>query len=375
MAVVDVAVLVGPACERWVTLPPGRHSVGRASSTSIRVDDPAVELHHGVLDVGADGSVTFTQLTGVFPAIVDGVPCGNAHRVEPPSAVTLGASRLAIRHHEEPRPPRPTAVVGGSIVAVDHDPWHSVVRRGPRPVDEPPREPLDVPEPPGAHRAPPLTSLVGAGVAAAGAGLLAVLFGQLLFAVFAAVGAVAAVATWAVGALVARRDRRHAEASYRAAQCMFEQGLRDAHADAERRHRAVHHDVVEALEVIHGDGAGVWARRCGPSEVMWATIGRGTCRWTPPIAADQRHRLGADLLVSLDHCERLVDVAVPLALDTSSVVAFHGVSSRTAALTRSVIVQLAATYGPADWQLQVVTERPGSLGVDELAPHAAAVTA
>ena len=262
------------------------------------------------------------------------------------------------------------ALAGGSIVAVDRDPWRSIVRRGPWPADEPPGEPLDVPEPPGTHRVPPLTSLVGAGVAAAGAGLLAAVLGQLLFAVFAAVGAVAAVATWAVGALVARRDRRRAEASYRAALREFEESLRDAHADAERRHRSAHSDVVEALEVIHGDGAGVWSRRCGPSEVLWATIGRGTCRWTPPIAADTRHRLGADLLVSLDHCERLVDVAVPLALESSGVVAFHGDPARTTALARSVIVQLAATYGPADWQLQVVTSDPDRWGWTSWLPHA-----
>ena len=251
------------------------------------------------------------------------------------------------------------ALAGGSIVAADRDPWRSVVRRGPSPADEPPGEPLDVPEPPGTHRAPPLTSLVGAGVAAAGAGLLAAVLGQLLFAVFAAVGAVAAVATWAVGALVARRDRRRAEASYRAALRRVRGGVarcaRRCRAQAPMPH---HRDVVDALEVIHGDGAGVWSRRCGPSEALWVTIGRGTCRWVPPIAADTRRHLGAELLVSLDQCERLVDVAVPLALESSGVVAFHGDPARTAALARSVIVQLAATYGPADWQLQVVTSDP-----------------
>jgi S-DNA-T family DNA segregation ATPase FtsK/SpoIIIE len=366
-AVVDIAVLAGPACTGWVTLGAGRHSVGRSVSAAIRVEDPSVELHHGVFDVGTDGSVTFAQLTGAVPATVDGVPCGRVHRVDAGSLVSLGVSRLAIRNHQPAA--GPTSLVGGSIVALDRDPWRSVVRRGPAAPDQPFGEQLEVPQAPGTHRAPPLTSLVGAGVAAAGAGLLAAVLGQLLFAVFAGVGAVAAVATWAVGALVARRDRRRANAAHHTERQVFESALSDAHADAERRHRSQHRDVVDALEAVHGS-AGVWSRRCGPSDALWATVGRGTCRWTPPIADDTGGRLDADLLVSLEQCERLVDVAVPLALESSSVVAFSGVPVHVAALARSVIVQLAATYGPADWQLQVITSEPGRWDWTSWLPHA-----
>lgn len=365
---VVVAVLGGPACERWSPLPPGRHSVGRAAAATVRVDDPAVELHHGVLDVEPDGTVTFTQLTGAFPATVDGVPCSGAHPLAPTCILSIGASRLVIRHGAGES--RPSGQVGGSIVAIDRDPWRRVVRRGPSARSAVIAESLAVPEPPGAHRAPPLTSLVGAGVAAAGAGLLAAVLGQLLFAVFAAVGAVASVATWAAGALVARRDRRRGEASHRAAIAAFEQALIDAHTDAEARHRSRHRDVVDALEVIHGDGGGVWSRRCAPSDVLWTTIGRGTCRWSPPIDDEERGRLDAELLVSLERCERLADVAVPLALEPGSVVALHGLPARTVALARSVIVQLAASYGPADWQLQVVTSDPARWSWTTWLPHA-----
>ena len=354
---VEVAVAVGPACERWVTLPPGRHSVGRSASAAIRIDDPAVELHHGVLDVDADGSAAFTQLTGAFPATVDGMPCHPGHLVGPDGAVSLGSSRLLIGRLVDPVRMRP--VGGGSVVRADRDPWRDVVRRGPPAPGEPIIETLDVPEPPTEHRAPPLTSLVGAGIAAAGAGLLAAVLGQMLFAVFAAVGASASVATWAVGALVARRDRRRAITKHRDASAAFEQSLLVAHRDAELAHRCRHHSVVDALDATHGDGSRLWSRRCGPADVLWTTVGRGTCRWAPPIAPDARGRLHADLVVALDRCERLDDVAVPLGLEPSSVVAFHGSVQITAALCRSVIVQLAATYGPADWELQVITNDPG----------------
>ena len=360
---VDVAVLVGPSCERWVRLGPGRHSVGRAPSASVRVDDPAVELHHAVLDVGTDGAVAFTQLTGAFPASVDGGPCEPGHRLDIGCSISLGASRLAIGRAEVRNGAiSGTSPVSGSIVAAQGDPWRNVVRRGPAPPIEVQRPVLEVPEPPSAHRAPPLTSLVGAGVAAAGAGVFAAVLGQMLFAVFAAVGAIASVSTWAVGAAVARRDRRRADAAHRASLATFEVSLREAHADAECRHRAQHHDLVDALDVVHGDGGGVWSRRCGPAGVLWSTIGRGTCRWAPPIQPDSRRRLAADLLVAVERSERLVDVAVPLALDPGGVVALRGPSTTTAALARSVIVQLAAHYGPADWELQLVTDSPQRWG-------------
>ena len=368
---VDVAVLVGPACGRWVSLAPGRHSVGRAPSASVLVADPGVEHHHGVLDVGADGSVRFTQLTGAFPATVDGTACVPSHLLAAGCSLSLGASRLVVgRDGRRGSPTRSTALIVGSIGGVDRDPWRSVVRRGPPPADDPAGAVLEVPEPPGAHRGPPLTSLIGAGVAAAAAGLLAAVLGQMLFAAFAAVGAVASVATWAAGALIARRDRRRADATYRASLATFERRLLDAHVEAEHRHRARHRDVVDALDVVHGGGAGIWSHRCAPTGALWSTIGRGTCRWAPPVSADTRSRLDAELLVTLERSERLVDVAVPLALEPGSVVAFRGQPTSTAALTRSVIVQLAAAYGPADWELRVISNDPERWRWASWLPHA-----
>ncbi len=348
---VRIAVSVGPGCAPSITLPPGRHTLGRAATAAIRVDDPAVELHHGIVDVAADGAVTFTQLTGTFPATVDGDPCRPGHLIA--GRLTIGNSQVVLRPSVE-ADLAPT----GSIVPAECDPWRSTVRRGPVAPGDKPADPHEVPEPPTEHRAPPLTTLVGAGIAALGAGVLAGVLGQLLFAMFAAVGAVASLATWAVGALVARRDRRRADTAHRRAVADFEQTLRAAHVAAHRDHRARHRCIVDALDQIHGDGGSVWSRRCGRDDALSVTIGRGTCRWSPPIATDDRRRLSAELLVALDRCERLADVAVPLALEPSSIMAMSGAPTVVAGLCRSIIVQLAADYGPADWELQVITNDP-----------------
>ncbi len=76
---------------------------------------------------------------------------------------------------------------------------------------------------------PPATALVGAGVAALGAVVLAVVLGQAMFAVIALVGALASFATWVVGVVGVARRRARARRSARAADAHFEQRLRDHH--------------------------------------------------------------------------------------------------------------------------------------------------
>ncbi len=360
---VDVAIDVGPACERWTTLTPGRYTIGRATTATLRIDDPAVELHHGLLDIAADGTVAFTQLTGAFPATSSGSPCRSAHPID--GTLSIGSSRLVVGRSEAAA----TATATGSIAPAERDPWRRVVRRGPIAADDAAAVALEVPAPPAVHRAPPLTTLVGAGVAAIGAGVLAAVLGQMLFAVFAAVGAIASLVTWAVGAVIARRDRRRADADHRRAIVEFEHALGRARSAAERQHRTRHRSVVDALERIHDHVGGVWAQRCRNDDPLWVTVGRGTSRWDPPIPADDRRRLGAELLVTLERCERFDDVAVPLALEASSTMAIHGTSTIAESLCRSIIVQLAADYGPADWELQVVTDDPSRWSWVSWLPH------
>ncbi len=360
---IDVAIVVGPSCERWITLAPGRHSVGRATTAAVCIDDPAIELHHGILDVADDATATFTQLTGAFPATLAGLPCRPAHPVD--GAISIGNSRLVIG-----RDAVAAVVTAGSLARTDRDPWRRVVRRGPVRPDVAPALSLEIPEPAAVHRAPPLTTLVGAGVAALGAGVLAAVLGQMLFAVFAAVGALASLATWAVGAVATRRDRRRAHADHRRAVIEFEHTLDRARLAADRDHRVRHRSVVDALDRIHRTPGSVWSRRCANDEALCVTVGRGTSRWTPPIGTDDRRRLDAELLVALERCERLDDVAVPLALEPSATIALHGPLAVTEALCRSMIVQLAADYGPVDWDLQVVADDPSRWSWVSWLPHA-----
>lgn len=376
---IEVAIGTGPACAPWTRLATGRHTVGRAISADVCIDDADVELHHGVLDVGADGSLRFTQLTGRVPATVDGEVCTGTRLVRPGGVIRLGASELLFRSAQHPSPDR-TSPAGrlssaGSVVASDRDPWRRVVHRAPSVAASRPVAPIEVPEPPAAHRAPPLTSLVGASVGVAGAGLLAAVLGQAMFALFAAIGAVASFATWAVGAIIARRDRRRAEATHRAAMEAFADGLRRGRRAADEHHRLVHPSVVDALAVALGDGGNLWSRRAGPSDPLRATVGRGTCRWHPSIDDGRRRMLDPDMLATLSSVERLSDVSVPVALAPRSVLAVHGPVSSAVALCRSIVVQLAVHYGPADWQVMVVSNRPEQWSWVGWLPHATGAAA
>ena len=333
---IDVAVIAGPSCEGWRPLLAGRHCVGRSSTAHLRLDDPEVELHHGVIDVGADGSITFMQLTGRIPSLLDGAPNGGTCSVVAGQSLQIGASRLTFRHRSPDASPDDRTVLGaGSIAAADGDPWRRVVRRGPSRPSDPATSVISVPEPPLEHRAPPLVGLVGAAVAVAGAGLMAAVLGQAMFALFAAIGAVASLATWAVGAIGARRSRRRAAGLHRRQVDGFVAALQTAHVEADRRHRSAHRSVVDIA--LSGNTAEwerrVWERRSDPLSV---TLGQGTVRWVAPIVDDERRSLPADLLVAVDRCEQLTDTAVPLDLPRGCVVGVHGDLDAATALARSI---------------------------------------
>ncbi len=366
-SVVEVAVIAGPSCDGWRALPTGRHSVGRSPAARLRLDDPAVELHHGIVDIDVDGSITFTQLTGRVPSRLDGESCASA-QVAAGQSLQVGASRLTFRH----RPPgrtEPSPLGAGSIADADRgrDPWRRVVRRGPIRPSDPAMTPVSVPEATREHRAPPLVGLVGAAVAVAGAGLMAAVLGQAMFALFAAIGAAASLATWAVGAIGARRSRSRAVALHRRQVDEFVAALHSAHVEADRRHRTAHRSVVDLMVDADEWERRVWERR---SDRLSVTLGRGTVRWAAPIADDERRGLHPDLLVAVDRCEQLTDVAVPLDLAPGCVVAVHGDLDAATALTRSIIVQLATTVGPADWQLVIITASADEWSWADWLPHA-----
>jgi DNA segregation ATPase FtsK/SpoIIIE, S-DNA-T family len=152
----------------------------------------------------------------------------------------------------------------------------------------------------------------------------------------------------------------------------FTADLQRMQAEMARRHRRDHPDIGGVLST--GDDR-LWERRVHDDEPLRVTLGQGAWRWTAPLAEDDRRVLQPDLLAVVEHCERLAEVAIPLELGPSDVVAFTGETGAVTALARSVVIQLATLCGPADWQLVVITDDPPAWDWAHWLPHCRAVTA
>ncbi|MBG7605397.1 MAG: hypothetical protein IZT58_12285, partial [Actinobacteria bacterium] len=249
----------------------------------------------------------FTQLTGRVPVLLDGLPCQPGAQLSSGDELEIGASRLQFRVQGEQQRSDAGAREssgGGSLVPADGDPWRRVVRRGPvldRPVDH---SGLQVPEHPATYRAPPPTALIGGAVAVLGAIVIASVFGQPMFALFAMVGAIASTATWVVGAVSARRKRRRANIEFRQQVEGFRSALRRACNERRERHLRRHRSVVGLLCDLEQSTGRIWERRVNDNWPLVASIGIGTSRWEVPLTASDRGSLLPNWTGWLPHARR-----------------------------------------------------------------------
>jgi S-DNA-T family DNA segregation ATPase FtsK/SpoIIIE len=351
--VVDVRVASGPCVAPWRALPPGRYLVGRAPTVSIRLDDPAAEAHHAIIDVNDHGDVEITQLAGTTP--LRSTDRSSSEEIE----LRVATSVIGIRRRH-PRPTGDRAAHGGGSVAVHPtDPWRRIVWRAPfsHPHWNDPE--LIAPTAPVAVAGPSATGLVGVGAAAVGAVAIALVLGNAMFLLFAAMGVVAATATFLVGCVVARRSRRRARLEHDERLAAFRDSIEACRTQRLEHHRAVHRTVDDAIcDVLgHDDGSGnLWRQRIDAPEMpLVAVIGRGNVRWTPHIDLGDRRDVDPELLRLCERCACLDQSAAPVTIAPGDAIALHGPSSFCASVARSLLVQMAVSIGPADWRLVVVS--------------------
>jgi S-DNA-T family DNA segregation ATPase FtsK/SpoIIIE len=378
-AVIEVAGVAGPDCQPWFPLGAGRHVIGRSVSARICLDDPLVELHHALIEVD-DEEARLTQLTGHTPLRVDGEPLGTTRQLVLPATITLGASELRLRSASaqlsfDADGDGCQPLDCGTLVDAPADPWRRVVHRSPDWADPPERASIAVPSTATVHRIPPVTGLVGAGVAALGAVGLAIVMGQPMFALFAAIGAVVSAATWLAGAAAAwrsnRRERRLAAAERIRFLADLERERRVATDQCRTMSPAVEQAIGTAMALARPNAArsDVWRRRIEGSEDATVrfrvVIGRGDNRWDPSFDRD----LPADCASAVECATRLRDLAHAVDLGTRDVVAVSGERWARHAVIRSMLCQLAVRHGPADWRLVVVSADPVAWGWTAWLPH------
>ena len=362
--VLVVSITAGPDCRVVGAVETGRWIIGRSPAAHLRVEDPTVELHHVMIDADMD-TVRVTQLAGQVPVLLDNVAILASTTVSLPTRIAMGSTELTIECSAdvdkivERRMERCDA---GTLADRQADPWRREVRRGPCAVPALVLPPVVVPVNLARIPIPSALGLVGAAIAVMGAAALAVILGQMMFALFALIGAFASFGTWCVGAGDAWRKNRRRRAEGVADRARFHQELDWQQAAARRHHCALHSDVLAALPVtdaLDGDRSAVWARRLftqsgDPVDRLRCVLGRGEQRWSVRYDGNA----DADSQAALQSAGLLSGVGVPLLIEPGRAVAVRGMPVLAAALLRSIIVQLAISVGPADWQLVIVTVNP-----------------
>ena len=350
-------VEAGPAAGTVVTLPPGRHLIGRSATCAVRLDDALAELHHAVLDVrpaSNSTSSTLVQLAGR-------VPCS----AEPDdSVVTIGASRLRFGARVGSAADAPQAA---ALAPRRDDPWRFTLHRPPRQSAHWAPPPI---EPPAAEPGHPLRSAGGllAGLlSVAGGVLLAIVLGNPMFLMFSCVGFAAAVGS-ALSRRVGdrKRRRRHAAESKRERE-RFAREVAAQHSARLVHQLATAPTIAAALRVVDDLSAELWARRADHADGFTASLGWGAMPWDVRVDGPTCE-LSADAAAIVDSHALLDDVPVTTDLGPGQAIAIVG--NHGVAVARSLVVQLAALTGPADWRLVVVADDPDEWEWSGWLPHA-----
>lgn len=334
----------GPDAGATHDLRRGRHLLGRAHTADVRCDDPAMQPHHALLEVRPDGSVALTQLTGRAPMLIDGVVMSGEVAVLNGSVIELGTSTIEFRR--------------ATICDGDADGAHVVdgtLVRGPRALPEWQPGTATQPAEPGATRES-TAGLIPAVLGLAGAAAVALVMQQPMFLLFGALGGLVAIGSWGAQRVASRRTRQRDALAFAEAQAAyFAEVTRDREL-FRQFHVATVPTIATAHHTITARGAALWARRGTHLDAYLGALGLSDITW--PDAASETG------LVE-DRQARQLPIAADLG--PGARLALRG--PQAMGVARSLVVQLAASCGPVDLRLVVVTDRPTHWDCVRALPH------
>ena len=333
----------GPDAGATHDLRVGRHLMGRAHTADVRCDDPAMQPHHALADIGSDGELTLTQLTGRIPILLDGLVMTAESAVRDGSVIELGASTVEFRRSVRSADAGGAHIVDGTLI------------RSPRAIPEWRSSSPTPPAAPSAARES-AAGLVPALLGLAGAGAIAMIMRQPMFLLFGALGGLVALGSWAAQRLSAMRSHARDSVAFEVARTHYvAEVLRDRES-FRRFHLATVPTVATAQTAIRSTSTSLWVRRGVHVDAYVASLGLGDIAW--PDAANETgvvdDREARDLPIAAD-------------LGGGARLALRG--PQAMALARSLIVQLTASCGPADLRLIVVTDRPSHWDCMRALPH------
>jgi S-DNA-T family DNA segregation ATPase FtsK/SpoIIIE len=369
-------VLTGPDGGRTFSLDGGAVVVGRAAGADARVDDPGLAPFHAVIEARPNGA-EITPLPG--GAVRRAGPDGSGHPKAPGAdgesgrvvlaggdRVHLGATVVEVRppaaqgETAAPAPADPTARRPGA--------WTVPLARSPRHPVPSPLPPLPWPPSPSPPEPGGAAGLVTAATAAVTGLVLAGLLGHPMLAAFGLVGAAGSAVTWLVHRRQRRRADRRARRTHRDHLAALGLALDERHAAAALSARAVP-ALAEALAAADRRSEGLWQRRPDGGDAWVVALGLADLPWTAPLA--QPDAAPADVRELAARHPVLPGATVPFALRPGTVLGVAGPVEATAAVARSLVLQLVTWHGPADLRVVVGTAVPDAWAWVAWLPHAA----
>ena len=366
---VVVTVDAGPSSGRVVPLGAGRHVIGRSAAAAVSLADPALEPHHGLLDVASDGSVRFLQLTGRVAACIDGEPVGApvgeaGTPVGDGQLVAVGTSRLRLDSISDAS----TAPASAALTTDPADPWRRTLHRTPRVHDRWDPTPIPMPSSSTPARLPSGLGMTAAVCTLLGSVLIAVLLRSPMFLLLGAVGILAAGGMWVASRIGAFRDGRRAGAVRQRELAGFVAGVAEQRAARWRHHVASTPTVADAVRAATHLWASVWARRPEHPGAFRATLGHGPVAWEVAVDGETDDQPTApEVLAALAAAEWFDDAPMPCQLGPASTLAVTGPGA--SGVVCSLVVQLATWLGPADWRLLAVVDDPATWDWCRWLPH------
>jgi len=360
-------VTSGPETGRTITLPPGRHVVGRAPDCEVVLDDGSVSRRHFSVEVSPTQEVTIlpdsraANGTFVAPSWLDG-----PRRLRPEEAVVVGSTQLVLRAARRN--------AGGARDRLGQLSFNRVPYRRPI-IRERSFEPLPKP-PEQASRS--RFSIVAVILPVLGAAGFAVLTKRLEFLALAALSPMMMISN-------AVTEGRHSRRSYGSQSRTFKEAVekRTAEVDAalaeERRERMVAWPDIPLLGREARDrSARLWERPHDAPNFLELRLGLGRqpSRVQTTIETGGDPPLRDEALARLAHHTVLDLVPVPLTLDSAGTAGMAGGPDEVRALAAALVIQAATLHSPEEIVVAaaIPAETAGAWGWLKWLPHTRSAT-
>jgi len=343
-----LAVVGGLDTGRRIALPPGRALIGRDAACAVRLASSTVSSRHCAVEVDAVGVVSVEDLGSRNGTLVDGVALSGRRELTPGQLLQLGAVQLMMVADEQPDRP---ALLGAARTTGGNTSFN----RPPRPMPPAISDPVPLPRPP--REAPTrqpfswIAMLAPLGLA----GVLVLVSGSYLFAMFALLSPVMLVGNWAESRRQGKRTSRQEAARFAGDLDTFRTQLAARRAEVCRATRAELPESSEVLRRATAPSVRMWERRPADPDFLHLSAGTGSIDWRPALANSHGER-PAEVTRVVAEMSRLELVPALLDLADGGVVGITGPRGAALALARSLVCQAAVHHGPADLRIAVLTE-------------------